>query len=74
MLIYLSRRSVRGSHCVSRSTDSERRLVVLRLQADRILRHFLFHLAEEGKPADLPPRIPPFNDVLALVDWNQMGA
>lgn len=53
--------------------DSQCSLVVLCLQADRILRHILLHLKEEREPADIPTRIPPFHNVLIVVDRHQMG-
>jgi len=54
--------------------DSQCSVVVLCLQAHRILRHILLHLTEERQPADIPTRIPPFHNVLIVVDRNQMGA
>ena len=54
--------------------DSQCSLVVLCLQAHRILRHILLHLTEEREPADISTRIPPFHNVLIVVDRHQMGA
>lgn len=65
--------TVRPVHCLLCFTDSQRSLVVLRLQAHRVLRYILLHPPEEGEPADLPARVPPLHNVLTVVDRHQVG-
>jgi len=48
--------------------------VVLLLETPRVLRHNFLHLPEEGQTDHFPPRLPPFNHVLAMVGSGKMGA
>lgn len=48
-------------------------MVVLLQQVARILRHFLLHSEKEGQSAEFPPRLSPFDNVLAVVDRYQVG-
>ena len=54
-------------------TDSKGAVVVLLLQAGRVLGHGILHPAKEKQPGVIPACVPPCHNVPHLVDRSEMG-
>ena len=48
-------------------------MVLLHLQAAGVRRHRVLRAAEEERTDHVPARVPPLDDVPAVVDWHAMG-